>query len=131
MKHITKLVVAFAVASLLLMGPAAAHVRIAGTSLKLKASPTTVQKGKPVTFTATLNSNWKKCYSQRKVSFYKDGVKQFTKGTNTHGVATVKFKPTKTGNWVAKFKGRKWGVHPHKHTCLASQSKAVTVTVKK
>ena len=131
MKHITKLVVAFAVATLLIVGPASAHVRTAGTSLKLKASPTTVQKGKTVTFTATLNSNWKKCYSQRKVSFYKDGVKQFTKGTNNHGVATAKWKATKTGNWVAKFKGRKWGTHPHRHVCRASQSKSVKVTVKK
>ena len=131
MKHITKLVVSIALASLLLVGPAAAHVRTAGTSLKLKANPTTVQKGKAVTFTATLNSNWKKCYSQRKVSFWFNGTKKFTKGTNTHGVATVKYKPGKTGNWVAKFKGRKWGVHPHRHVCRASQSKSVKVTVKK
>ena len=133
MKHITKLVVAFAVASLLLVGPAAAHVRVASTTLKLAASPQTVHVGKTLTLKANLASNWKKCYSQRKVSFYRNGVKQFTKGTNTHGVATKKIKPNHKGTfkWVAKFKGRKWGDHPHKHTCLASQSKAVTVTVKK
>ena len=39
MKHITKLVVAFAIATLLLVGPAAAHVRVASTTLKLAASP--------------------------------------------------------------------------------------------
>ena len=41
MKHITKLVVALAVASLLLVGPAAAHVRSPRQStLKLTASNT-------------------------------------------------------------------------------------------
>ena len=131
MKHFTKLVVAFALSSLILVGPAAAHVRFATTSLKLKAEPTTVQKGKTITFTATLNSNWKKCYSQRRVHLYKNGVEQFYKGTNTSGIAKFKVEATKTAKWFVKFKGRKWGKHPHKHQCGASQSKAVTVTVKK
>jgi hypothetical protein len=131
MKHITKLVVAFAVATLLLVGPASAHVRTASTSLKLTASPTTVHQGKTVTFTATLKSNWKKCYSQRRVVLYKEGVKQFYKGTNTSGVAKFKVQPNKTAHYYVKFKGRKWGTHPHKHTCLASQSKTIKIVVKK
>ena len=131
MKHFTKLAVALALSSLILVGPAAAHVRFATTTLKLKADPTTVQKGKTITFTANLSSNWKKCYSQRRVHLYKDGVEQFYKGTNQLGIAKFKVTATKTANWFVKFNGRKWGTHPHKHQCGASQSKAVTVTVKK
>ena len=131
MKHITKLVVSIAVASLLIVGPASAHVRTASTKVKLTASPTTVHKGKTVTFKATIKSDWKKCYSQRRVYFYKDGVKQFYKGTNNQGVATVKWKATNTGKWYAKFKGKKWGKHPHKHECLASKSKTIKIVVKK
>ncbi len=130
MKHITKLVVAFAVASLLIVGPASAHVRTASTSLKLSASSTSIHKGKTVTFTATLKSGWKKCYSQRRVVLYKNGNKQFYKGTNTSGVAKFKVKPTNTANWQVRFKGRKWGTHPHDHTCLASQSKTIKVVVR-
>ena len=62
MKHITKLVVAFAVASLLLVGPAAAtcgHQR--KPSSKLSANNTHVQKGSKVTFTDRAQCNWKKC----------------------------------------------------------------------
>ena len=130
MKHIVKVLLAVTMATSLLVGPAAAHVRTADTALKLSANHTTIHKGKGVTFTATLKSNWKKCYSQRRVHLYKDGVHQFYKGTNTAGVAKFTVHPNKTHHWYVRFNGRKWGTHPHKHTCLASQSKTIKIVVK-
>ena len=129
MKHIAKLLLASTIVMTLLVGPAAAHIRQEGTIIKLKASPNPVQQGTGLTFTATLSSDWKKCYSQRNVGFYRNGVKQVVKGTNTAGIATIHIKATNTAKWYAKFNGRKWGKHPHKHVCFPSKSNTIKVKV--
>ena len=131
MKHIARLFLALTVASLLLIGPAAAHVRTASTKLSLKAEDTTVHKGDQVVLTAHLKSDWKKCYSNRRVKLFRYGTKVSYDSTNSQGIAVFKFDAQYTAKWQVQFTGRQWGTHPHSHTCLASQSQTIKIVVKK
>ena len=131
MKHILRVTLAVMVTAGLLMGPAAeAHVRKAPTSLSLKASKTKVHKGHKVTFTIHLKSAWSKCVQQQPIKWFKNGVYKKTVTTNNNGVVTLTKKMHHSGTFRAKYLGRRWGKHPHRHVCYASQSKGVFIKVK-
>ena len=129
MKQMAKIVVALSVFSLALAGPADAHVRTANTRLSLSASDTKVHAGDQVTLTAHLRSAWKACVRFKKINLYRYGTKVAQKKTNNKGIARYTFTAQHTAQWQVKFKGRKWGKHPHSHRCLASHSKTITVKV--
>jgi hypothetical protein len=131
MKHITKLVVALTVASLLLIGPGASAITSVNTSLKLTASKTQVQKGGKVTFTIVLKSPKAKCIKGMPIRWYRNGVFKKIYTTNNNGKVQFKKGVKATSKYFAKFAGAKVGTHPNRLNCQPSVSNTVKITVKK
>src|SRR3954470_20936736 len=129
MKHFAKILVVVSVASLLLAGPADAHVRTASTSLKVSVRNSKVKQGTKVAWTIKLKSPWSKCIANQPVRWYKNGTFKKNRTTNANGIVTFTKKMNHTGTFQAKYEGRKWGKHPHKHTCKPSVSNKVKVKV--
>src|SRR3954464_6855092 len=129
MKHLVRVVVVLSAASLLFATPASAHVRTANTSLKLSVSDSKVKQGTKVTWTIKLKSPWSKCIANQPVRWYKKGTFKKNRTTNANGILTFTKKMNHTGTFQAKYQGRKWGKHPHKHTCKPSVSNKVKVKV--
>ena len=112
------------------IGPAQAHDRIEPTSLTIKVSDKSVDKGDKVTFKGKLKSDWKKCRANSKVKLVKGSKVVASKTTSANGSYSFKQKIKKTANWRVKFSGKKVNVtHPHNHRCLGSQSKSIRVRV--
>jgi hypothetical protein len=130
MKHILKVVLAVAISTGLLAAPAMANWT-ASTSLSLKASDTKVKQGTKVTFTIHLKSHRAKCYQHQPVKWFKNGVYKKTLTTDNQGIIHKTKKMNHTSTYRAKYLGRRWGHHPHRKTCNASQSRAVTIHVKR
>jgi hypothetical protein len=108
--------------------PVQAHDRIENTSLTIKVSDKSVDKGDKVTFRGKLRSDWKKCRANSKVKLVRGSKVVASKMTTANGSYKFSKKITKTANWRVKFSGKKVNVvHPHNHRCLASQSKSVRV----
>ena len=131
MKYILRVTLASMISIGLLAAPAMATDWAAGTSLSLKASDTKVKQGTKVTFTIHLKSKRKPCYQNQPVKWYRNGIYKKTVHTNNKGVVKLKKKMNHTGTFRAKYFGRKVGQHPNRHICHASQSRAVTVKVKR
>jgi len=131
MKYILRVTLASMISVGLLAAPAMATDWTAGTSLSLKASDTKVKQGTKVTFTIKLKSHRKPCYQNQPVKWYRNGVYKRTLHTDNKGVATLRKKMNHTGTFRAKYFGRRWGHHPNRHVCNGSQSRAVTVKVKR
>ena len=131
MKHFARIIVVVSAASLLLAGPAEAHVRTASTHMSLSASKTHVKQGTKVTFKIKLRSPWSKCYANQTVGWYKNGNFRRNRTTDANGNITFSKKMNHTGTFQAKYAGRKWGKHPHKHVCKPSASNKVRVKVKR
>ena len=109
--------------------PAQAHERTESTHITIHANKKHVEEGKKVTFEGKLKSDWSKCFNWRNVSLYAGNKKIATKKTQKSGYYQFTVRPKATKTWKVKFKGRKWGTHPHKHRCLASSSKGIKVKV--
>jgi len=129
-KNSIRLVVVLTVASLLLVGPASAHVREATTHLKLRANPTQVKPGGVVRFTIRLNSQWNNCKANQPVRWYRNGVYIRTLTTNSHGKIVLNKHVRATSRYYAKYLEHKWGTHPHRHVCHGSRSNAIRIRVK-
>ncbi len=130
MKHLVKIIVVVSAASLLVVGPASAHVRTANTHISLSASKTNVHKGTRITWTIHLKSPWSKCYANQPVKWYKNGNFKRVRTTNGNGVIQFTKKMWRTSTYQARYAGRQWGVHPHQHTCKPSNSNRVTIHVR-
>jgi hypothetical protein len=131
MKHIPRIALASMICVGLLAAPAEAVDWTASTSLSLKASDTHVKQGTKVTFTIKLKSKRKPCYQHQPVRWYKNGNYKKTVHTNNKGVVKLHKKMNHTGTFRAKYLGFKRHVHPNRHVCHGSQSRAVKVTVKR
>lgn len=128
-KTLTSILAATMLVGVLGGAPALAHERTASTNITIHASDKTVNEGKKVKFEGKLKSDWSKCFNWRKVSLYAGNKKIATKKTRQSGYYQFTVKPKATKTWKVKFKGRKWGTHPHVHRCLASSSKGIKVRV--
>jgi hypothetical protein len=126
-KALTWILASVVLTAMLGTAPVAAHERIESTRITIHASTKQVQKGKKVTFEGKLKSDWSKCFNWRKVSLYAGNKKIATKQTRQSGYYQFTVRPKATKTWKVKFKGRKWGKHPHVHRCLASSSKGIRV----
>jgi len=116
---------------LLLLAPdvGQAHVMSWETNLTLRANDRTVTRGTVVKFTARLSSAKRTCYVNRVVRLQRNGVTVDSDRTNQFGKAVFRRTVNSTANYRAVFRGFRFGRHPHSHTCLASTSNTVTVTV--
>ena len=118
---------------LLIGGVASAHTAIVPTSLSLKASPSkNVPKHTAVKFSGVLSSNDPACKGLSRVNVFRvnDGFVGRTQ-TRVNGQWSLTKNVIKTATYQAVFDGKILSaVHPHSHTCAASASNTVTVTVK-
>jgi hypothetical protein len=128
-------------------GMAVAHVFTAKTSIKLTAAPTTAKAGQNVKIAGFLRaklpdgSREPRCMSFEDVTLVVDGKSVFTTTTegrshgHGHGLGHFSFvHPFPRGDHAYKvhYPGKTSGHHPqHRHTCLASTSKTVTIHVTK
>jgi len=131
MKYMLRVTLASMISIGLLASPAMASDWTASTSLSLKASDTQVKQGTKVTFTIHLKSKRKACYQNEPVRWYRNGVYKKTVHTNDKGIVKLQKKMNHTGTFRAKYFGKKVGHHPNRHVCHPSQSRAVTVKVKR
>jgi len=131
MKYILRVTLASMISIGLLAAPAMATDWTAGTSLSLKASDTKVKRGTTVTFTIKLKSHRKPCYQNQPVKWYKNGVYKRTLHTDNRGVATLRKKMRRTRTFRVTYSGYRVGHHPKRHVCKGSQSKPVTVKVRR
>ncbi|MEX0833648.1 MAG: hypothetical protein WD276_07235 [Actinomycetota bacterium] len=112
-------------------GVASAHTESFPTSLSLSTSERTVPPGTLVTFSGTLDSPESACRASSQIDLMQtdDGfqVKTMTKKNGSYSVTRL---IKESGTFQAVFGGKVLnGVHPHSHTCEASASNTVTVTV--
>jgi hypothetical protein len=108
--------------------PAQAHDRLVPTSLTIKVSDRSVDRGDKVTFRGKLRSDWKKCRANSKVKLVRNQQVVATKTTKPNGSYAFRRNITSTANWRVRFPGKKVNVvHPHNHRCLSSQSRSVRV----
>jgi hypothetical protein len=128
-KILIPMLAAVMLSAMLSAAPVAAHERIESTRITIKTNKSMVQEGKKVRFEGKLKSDWSKCFNWRKVSLYAGKKKIATKQTRQSGYYQFTVKPKATKTWKVKFKGRRWGTHPHVHRCLASSSKGIRVRV--
>ena len=130
MKLFVKITIAMLMASFLVAGPAGANTTVA-THTKLTVSDKTVKQGTKVTWKIKVTANYKKCYANRQVKWFKNGVFKKYKTTGDNGVVKFTKKMNHTGNFQAKLPAIDKGVHPHIHHCKPSHSKIIKVTVKR
>ena len=81
-------------------------------------------------FTITLKSQWDKCKAQQPVRWYRNGVYKKTFTTNNKGKIVLNKHVKATSKYFAKYPGRKFGTHPHRHVCHGSTSNTIRIKVK-
>lgn len=124
-------VLAVAMTSVFFLGSVAdAHVRIEPTRLTLRVSDRRVDKGDKVVFTGHLKSAWNKCYAFQPVKLIRNGVVRASRKTNSTGIVKFIRHLRHSGYWHLKYRGRRWGLHPHRHVCRPSASNIVHIVVK-
>jgi hypothetical protein len=121
--------------SFVLAGPAEATDFTAKTSLGINVNPAHIQKGQSVKVSGRLKSPKSACVKDMKIQLFSKGKNKPWKQvahTFTKNDGSYKFTrhPKKNKKFQTKFLGKTTGVHPHEHTCLASESvvKKVKVT---
>ena len=108
-------------------GPASAHVRTASTKLSIEVSDSTPDRGDKVTFSGQLKSKWKQCKANQRVVL-KRGQKTVESTTTTRsGFYSFTKRIRSNSNWTVKYKGRRFGVHPHVHRCRPSKSQTIRI----
>ncbi len=132
MKSMLARTIAVTLALVFMLGavPAQAHTRIEPTSLTLRANDTRVDRGDRVTFSGSLRSDWKRCKAYKSVTLFRGKRPVATRKTTRAGLYAFTVQVPKTATWKVKFKGKRWGVHPHVHRCLRSTSRGITVRVR-
>jgi len=115
--------------SLLVAAPAGANTTIT-THTKLTVNKTKVVKGTKVTWNIHVTAKNKKCYANRTVRWFRNGVFKHDKHLNAQGKLKFTKKMHNTSTYQAKLPKKEFGVHPHHHICKKSHSKAIKITVK-
>lgn len=110
-------------------GPASAHQRTASTSLSLEVSDSRPDRGDKVTFSGRLSSNWNKCEKFKRVSLKRGGNVVQTTTTSRSGFYSFRQRINSNSNWVVRFTGKRFGVHPHVHRCLPDTSRRIRIRV--
>lgn len=95
---------------------------VRSTTLSLKASPTSIKKGKSTTLSGTLKDSAGNILASKKISIKSGSTVIKTATTNSSGKFSVKIKPSRTRTYKAFFAGR--------GTNLKKTSKGKKVTVK-
>src|SRR5262245_3837796 len=130
MKLFIKLTVALMIGSMLLVAPAGANTTIT-THTKLTVNDKSVKAGTKVNWKIEVNAKNKKCYANQKVKWFKNGHCKHYKQLGANGIVKFKKKMWNTSKYQARYPGRHFGVHPHRHVCDPSRSKVIKITVKK
>ena len=132
MKSMLARTIAVTLALVFMLGavPAQAHTRTEPTSLTLSANHTLVDRGDRVTFSGSLKSDWKRCRAYKNVTLFRGKRPVATRKTTRAGLYSFTVQVAQTKTWRVKFRGKRWGVHPHVHRCLRSSSRGVTVRVR-
>ena len=110
--------------------PAQAHERIEPTRVTISANHTRVDRGDRVKFSGSLRSDWKRCRAYKNVTLFRGKRPVATRKTTRAGLYAFTVRVTSTKTWRVKFRGKRWGVHPHVHRCLRSSSRGITVRVR-
>lgn len=121
-----------AVGFLLLGGVAIAHTVSHPTSLSISRSPGgTVAPGTLVTFSGKLSSEKKACINDSKINVIKVGTGVVaSRHTDATGHYEYRRPVWTTARWRVTFPGKVLNAtHPHNHTCEASSSNSIRVTV--
>lgn len=122
---------AVVVTGLSIGGVASAHTESFPTNLSLAASERSVGAGTVVRFTGVLDSPEPGCRASSRIELMQtdDGF-QVSTMTRKDGSYSVTRLIRESGTFQAVFGGKVLdGVHPHNHTCAASVSNTVTITV--
>src|SRR3954449_10862420 len=130
MKVFVRITIALLTTSLLVAGPALAATNIP-THTILTVNKHKVTQGTKVNWKIEVNSKNKKCYANRQVKWFKNGVFKKYKTTGDNGIVKFSKKMNHTGKFQAKLPAIDKGNHPHIHHCQPSKSKIVKVTVKR
>ena len=109
--------------------PAQAHTRTASTKLTISVSDATPDRGDKVTFSGQLKSKWKACKKNQKVSLYRGKKRVETERTTRSGRYSFDKRIRSNSNWTVKYKGRRFGKHPHVHRCKPSKSETIRIRV--
>lgn len=132
MKSMLARTIAVTLALVFMLGavPAQAHTRIQPTRVTLNANDTLVDRGDRVRFSGSLKSDWKRCRAYKSVTLFRGKRPVATRKTTRAGLYAFTAQVTQTKTFRVKFRGKRWGVHPHVHRCLRSTSRGVTVRVR-
>ena len=136
---VVKTIALATVGMFLMVGTARADEWTAETHLHLHVKPhATIDPNQKITFWGFLKSDRKACYAHQKVKLIRRvgpaGVEgKVVDTTETDGKGRYEFPRQglliRTSDWRVRFKGFIEGEHPNIHTCLASSSGWITVTV--
>ena len=108
-------------------GPASAHVRTASTKLSIEVSDSTPDRGDKVTFSGQLKSKWKQCKANQIVVLKRGQKTVDSTRTTRSGFYSFNKRISSNSNWTVKYKGRRFGVHPHVHRCRPSKSQTIRI----
>lgn len=100
------------------------------THTKLTVNKTKVTKGTKVTWKIHVTSPNKKCFANRKVKWFRNGVFKHKKQVGPNGNLKFTKKMHNTSTYQAKLPKKEFGMHPHHHVCKKSHSKAIKIVVK-
>ena len=126
-KSLATLLMATMLSVLMAGAPASAHQRTASTSLSISVSDTRPDRGDVVTFSGRLSSNWDRCEEDQKVHLKRGGNVIQTTRTSDSGFYSFRQRINGNSNWVVRFTGKRFGVHPHVHRCLPDTSRKIKI----
>lgn len=107
--------------------PAQAHQRQASTKLTISVSDSTPDQRDKVTFSGQLKSKWKACKKYQKVYLYRGKKRLEITTTSRSGRYSFDKHIRSNSNWTVKYKGRRFGKHPHVHRCKPSKSETIRI----
>lgn len=113
-------------------GVASAHTFTADTDLTMRRRPRVIEKGQVVRFFGRLKSARPKCRRFKRINLIRkrDGAVVGSDRTNRRGRYSILKRVYRTNRFYTRFNGTVRGVHPHRHTCLASRSRSRRVIVR-
>lgn len=129
MSQFVKRTLAVSLVLMMLLGDTALAATTYNTAIKLRASNTSIQRGQRVIFSGELKSTFRKCFRDRKVTLYRNGVAVESQRTDRQGDFRFVRHPNRTRTWRVKFAGKTGGTHPNQWICEASASNKIRVQV--
>ena len=127
MKKTLTIALAATMLFVLTAAPAQAHTRTASTKLTIAVSDSTPDRGDKVTFSGQLKSKWKACKANQRVVLKRGQKTVQSTQTSRSGNYSFEQRINSSSNWTVKYKGRRFGVHPHVHRCKPSKSQTIQI----